>query len=175
MTWHADLFYVVTEHLKGQQVSSTALDENTASRPGSTATGKPDPQIFFGLLRWLSGKESTCQCRGHRSCWFDPWVKKIRWRRKWQPTLAFLPGESHGQRSLAGCSPRGRKELDMIFSPGFAVTVLGSIVVHLGVWTLKSGTLHFSSDSMAYFGLTNCFISLSLSYPHLSNESDNST
>ena len=36
----------------------------------------------------------------------------ICWRRKWQPTPAFLPGESHGQRSLAGCSPRGRKESD---------------------------------------------------------------
>ena len=34
------------------------------------------------------------------------------WRRKWQPTPAFLPGDSHGQKSLAGYSPRGRKELD---------------------------------------------------------------
>ena len=32
---------------------------------------------------------------------FDPWVRKIPWRRKWQPTPVFLPGESHGQRSLA--------------------------------------------------------------------------
>ena len=42
----------------------------------------------------------------------DPWVK-ISWSRKWQPTPVFLPGESHGQRSLAGFSPWGRKELDM--------------------------------------------------------------
>jgi len=35
---------------------------------------------------------------------FDPWVRKISWRRKWQPTPIFLPGESHGQRSLAGYS-----------------------------------------------------------------------
>ena len=40
----------------------------------------------------------------------DPWVGKIPWRRAWQPTPVFLPGESHGQRSLAGYSPRGRKE-----------------------------------------------------------------
>ena len=33
---------------------------------------------------------------------FDPWIGKIPWRRKWQPTAVFLPGESHGQRSLAG-------------------------------------------------------------------------
>ena len=41
---------------------------------------------------------------------FDPWVGKIPWRRAWQPTLVFLPGEAHGQRSLAGCSPWGHKE-----------------------------------------------------------------
>ena len=65
-----------------------------------------------GLPLWLSGKESICQCRKRG---FDPWVGKIRWRKKWQPTPAFLPGESHGQRSLAGYSPwrckRGRHDL----------------------------------------------------------------
>ena len=45
--------------------------------------------------------------------WFDPWVGKILWRRKWQPTPLLLPGKSHGQRSMVGYSPRGRKELDM--------------------------------------------------------------
>ena len=55
-----------------------------------------------GLLCWLIGKESACQCKISR---FDPWVGKISWRRKWQPTPVFLPGKSHGQRSLAGYSP----------------------------------------------------------------------
>ena len=44
---------------------------------------------------------------------FNPWVGKIPWRRKLQPTPVFLPGESHGQRILSGYSPWGRKELDM--------------------------------------------------------------
>ena len=57
----------------------------------------------------VSGKESVCQCR---RCGFDPWVGKIPWRRKWQPMPVFLPGESHRQRSLAGCSPWGHKEAD---------------------------------------------------------------
>ena len=48
------------------------------------------------------------QCRRHR---FDPLVRKIIWKRKWQPTPGFVPGEPHGQRSLAGYSPRGRTEL----------------------------------------------------------------
>ena len=42
---------------------------------------------------------------------FDPWVRKIPWRRKWQPTPVFLPGESHGQRSLEGYRPWGRKRV----------------------------------------------------------------
>ena len=57
-------------------------------------------------------KESTSQCRRHRSCGLDPWVWKIPWSRKWQPASAFLSGESHGQRNLAGYSPWGCKESD---------------------------------------------------------------
>ena len=43
---------------------------------------------------------------------FDPWVRKIPWRKKWLPTPGFLPGDFHGQRSLVGYSPWGRKKLD---------------------------------------------------------------
>ena len=72
------------------------------------------------LPRWLSkemlknGKESICQCRRGQRLRFDPWVRKIPWRRAWQPTPLFLPGESHGWRSLAGYSPWSPKESDMI-------------------------------------------------------------
>ena len=65
--------------------------------------------FITGVPRQLSGKESTCQCR---RCGFNPWVGKILWRRKWQPILVFLPGKSHGQRSLEGFSPWGHKESD---------------------------------------------------------------
>ena len=68
----------------------------------------------LGLPRWLRGKESTCQCSRYQTHVFNPWVGKISWKRKWQPTPVFLPGESHGQRSLAGYSPGGLKELDTI-------------------------------------------------------------
>ena len=61
-----------------------------------------------------SGEEPACQCRRHKRCGFGPWVGKIPWRRAWQPTVVFLPGESHGQRSLAGYSPRGYEESDAI-------------------------------------------------------------
>ena len=58
----------------------------------------------FPVLRW----ERIClQCRRPR---FDPWVGKIPWRREWQPTPVFLPGESQGRRSLVGCRLWGRTE-----------------------------------------------------------------
>ena len=60
-----------------------------------------------------SSKECACQCRRHKWYRFNPWVGTIPWRRSWQPTLVFLPGESSGQRSLVGYSPQGHKELDM--------------------------------------------------------------
>ena len=56
----------------------------------------------------LVDKEATCQCR---RCGFDPRVRKIPWRGKWQPTPEFLHGESNGQRSLVGYSPSGHKRI----------------------------------------------------------------
>ena len=58
-----------------------------------------------GFPYCTSSKEPACQCKRQRRCGFDPWIGKIPWSRIWQPTPAFLPGESRGQRSLAGYSP----------------------------------------------------------------------
>ena len=63
----------------------------------STFLGFPDVSVV---------KESACQCGRHR---FEPWDRKMPWRRKRQPTPVFLPGESHGQRNPAGYSPWGHK------------------------------------------------------------------
>ena len=65
-----------------------------------------------GLARCPCGEESTCQCRIHKRLVLDPWAGKIPWGRARQPTHIFLPGESHGQRSLARYIPWGRKEAD---------------------------------------------------------------
>ena len=59
-----------------------------------------------------AGKEPTCQCRRCKRRRFNPWVRKIPWSRKWQPTPVFLSGTFHGQRSLEGYSPLGPKESD---------------------------------------------------------------
>ena len=63
-----------------------------------------DYHLSIGLPWQLSGNRSACQSK---RCGFDSWVRKILWRRKWQSTPVFLPGKSHGQRSLAGYSPWG--------------------------------------------------------------------
>ena len=64
--------------------------------------------VETGFPGGANSKEPSCQCGRHKRCRFNSWVRKIPWRRAWQPTPILLPGESHGQRSLAGCSPKGR-------------------------------------------------------------------
>ena len=61
-------------------------------------------------------KEPAYNAGIHLQCrkpWFDSWVQRIFWKKKWQPTPVFLPGKWHGQRSLAGYSPWSCKESDM--------------------------------------------------------------
>ena len=72
--------------------------------------------IYFIFL-YLSGMASLVaqtvkRLPTMRETWVRSWIGKIPWRRKWQPTPVFLPGKSHGLRSLVGYSPRGRKESD---------------------------------------------------------------
>ena len=67
---------------------------------------------FYSPFGGSVSKESACNAGDplqHRRPRFDPWVGKIPWRRKWQPTPVFLPEEFHGQRSLVGYSPWGHK------------------------------------------------------------------
>ena len=61
--------------------------------------------------RQPSGTKSACQCRRHQRPGFDPWVRKMPWRRAWQCAPGFWPGEHHKQRTLAGCSPRGSQRV----------------------------------------------------------------
>ena len=61
--------------------------------------------FLMGFLGGAGGKEPTANPGNIKDDGFDPWVGKITWRRRWQPTLVFLSVESHGQRSLVGNSP----------------------------------------------------------------------
>ena len=68
--------------------------------------GLGESQVALGV------KNPPAKAGDIRDLQFDPWVRKIPWRRAGQPTSVFLPGESHGQRSLEGYSPLGHKESD---------------------------------------------------------------
>ena len=87
--------------------------------------------FFYGLPRWYSGKESACQHRRHNRRGFNPWVRKIPWSRKWQPSPVFLPGKFQKQRSLAGYSPWGCKELDM--TEWLRTHIYNILFIHLSV------------------------------------------
>ena len=67
--------------------------------------GQLPTQLFMGFPGGSDSKEPTCQCRRCKKHGFNPWIRKVPWRRKWQSTPLFLPGKYHGQRSLAGYSP----------------------------------------------------------------------
>ena len=78
------------------------------SKPTPSFVWPPPPKEVFGFPRWLSCKEFTCQHWRHG---FNPWARKIPWRREWQPTPVFLPGKSYGQRSMVGYNPSGRERV----------------------------------------------------------------
>ena len=97
---------------------TSSPEDSISSNPERTAPGRWGKESSYievcnkgqvGLPRWHSGKEPTCWCTRHRKTRFCPWIRKIHWRRKWQLAPVFLPGKSHGQRSLAGYSPWGRR------------------------------------------------------------------
>ena len=76
--------------------------------------------IIQGFPGGSDGKWAM-QCRRPR---FDPWVGKIPWRQKWQPTPVLLPGKFHGQRSIVGYSPWVHKELDWTWINNLTFTLL---------------------------------------------------
>ena len=112
------------------------------------------------LPRWYSGKESACQCRRCKRCGFDPWVRKIPWSRKWQPTPVFLPGKFQVLKSLAGYSPWDVTESDTLRKHlpyiGFLFHLCQKSfrsVYAVYFWVLDSVQLVYASDLLL---ITNC-------------------
>ena len=103
-----------------------------------------DSNPGYRLLKWLSGKEPSCQCR---RCKFDPWVRKIPWRRKWQAIPVFLPGKSHGQRSLVGYNPWGCERVRHYLRTKKQQTQsANNISPSLGYQALRTTNSHCSCD-----------------------------
>ena len=112
--------------------------------------------ICWASQEELVAKKPAANAGDTRHLDSTPWVGMVPLKRKWQPTPVFLPGESHGQRSLAGYSPRGHKESgmdgsDLAHKHGSAIPLLA---IYLNV--LKSGSQTDNSIPM----LTVIFITM---------------
>ena len=124
--------------------------------PSSYCLEAPSYPLDLSLhIQWASlvaqTVKSPLQCRRPG---FDSWVGKIPPRREWQPTPVFLPGESHGQRSLAGYSPRDHKKLDT------AETLTLSLSLYIFSRTLPAQTeaaprLLFSTRHLALLSISS--------------------
>ena len=95
----------------------------------------PSFLFIFDFPDGSSGKEPTCQSRTFRRCRFNPWVGKIPWMRKWQPTPIILSGKSHGQWSLVGYSSYSCKESD---TTEHAPVFILNLATRHGMWDLCS-------------------------------------
>ena len=76
-------------------------------KPMRMRTKKGGVKLIISRRWWVfpggaKGKEPACPCKRHKKFEFDRWVGRIPWKRVWQPTPVFFPGESHGQRVLVG-------------------------------------------------------------------------
>jgi len=124
-----DLVDVLSQVSISFQAMFTHKPSNNSINSASSMNDEIKINIYFNLFIlycvftiWLwdipgfpggvSVKWRACQCRRHTRRGFDHWVGKVPWRRAWQPTPVFLPGESRGQKSLVGCSPQGHQEPD---------------------------------------------------------------
>ncbi|MGJ8513013.1 hypothetical protein ACSFCC_11950, partial [Glaesserella parasuis] len=101
-------------------------------------------------------EEPACQCRRHKSCGFDPWLRKIM---AWQPTPVFLPGECQGQRSLAGSSSRAaRVGYDLATTPPPPPCVfVGSVDVNGSPWKSMTSAMLVAFLSFIFFNYSVIF------------------
>ena len=90
-----DLVITVIPFLQWEEPRSERL-RNSPKVTQLKRLGVRIPRMYPLDVWGFPGKESACQCRRHKTQEFAPWVKKIPWRRKWQPTPVFLPGKSRG-------------------------------------------------------------------------------
>ena len=112
----------------------------------------------IGLPWWLR------QWRIHLQCGrpgFNPWLEKIPWRKKWQPTPVFSPGESHGQRSLAGYSPGVTKRWTRLSDSAQHSTVNVNMVIVLILVQSPSHVWLFATQFKIPWGRSSLILLLS--------------
>ena len=117
-------FYSTTQGPVQTEIQGTwlhLLTETCLKAALSQQTDWTTAKMRAPTLIWGSpGGSAVEKCLAVQETWVYPWVRKIPWRRKWQPIPVFLPGKSHGERGLVGYSPWGHKRVEH----DFAVTQL---------------------------------------------------
>ena len=104
----------------------------------------------MGFPGGTKGKQPSCQSRRYKTHKIYPWVRKIPWRRGWQPTPVSLPGESHGQRSLAGYIPQGCTVI-CDWSDLACIYIYIYIYIYRKTKTLKANVSISFSDRTVFF------------------------
>ena len=115
MNISSKVFYEEFPHFKFLTVTQNEIErkENVEKKHRVFRRNNTNLRKLRGFLGSTSGGEPACHCWRCKRCRFTPWVGKILWRRAWQPTPVFLPGEFYGQRSLVSYGSWGRKKLDV--------------------------------------------------------------
>ena len=113
----------------------------------------------WGFPGGTVGKESACPCRRHKRCGFDPWVVHIHWRRAWQPTPVFLPGESPWTEQPGGLQSVGWQRVRRLSTHALRINLLSFMKNPVG--TLFEIALNFDRQifgTVDFFKLMNCSI-----------------
>ena len=120
-------------------------------------------------LGFNSGKEFGCQCRRDKRCRFDPWVRKIPWKRAWQPILVFLPGESPWTEEPGRLQSVRCKKLDMAewLTLSLFTTEENQITWINKCWNLKFNRIFFRKDMTLFTECAPCL------YEIVANQSQN--
>ena len=121
------------------------LSERQKAFPESEGLNCLQLKTIQGFPRGLSGKESTCLCRRHRRLRFDPWIRKIPWKRSWRHTPAFLPAESHDGGAWRATVHRVSRS-----QTGLSTDTHQTTHVPSGIFWGRPNPLHLTSLSKAF-------------------------
>ena len=154
MTWHFPYWFILYGTLcaswTGVTSSFPILGTFSAVISLNIFSG-PFGQYPHGLPWWLRWQSVCLQCGRSR---FNPWDGKISWKRKWQPTPVFLPGKSHGRRSLVDYSPWGHKESDTTEWLHFQFFFISNtLIIHMLVYLMSQRSLRLPTFLSIVFSL----------------------
>ena len=144
----------------GTQTRQKALGKSISiSHSDSSDLFCPSTFLFRASQVVLVAKNPPANASRRKRFGFDPWVGEIPWRRAMQPTQVLLPGESHGQKGLAGYSPWGRTELNATEGLGTHQNAHSCVGQGSSFGSFRCVALSFSTPFISSIFLQGCYIS----------------